>query len=457
MPSVVRKLLHSTSRHAIGKLIINACIAAVTLLLLLLVVHDLFSGSGMRMRLLIGCAALAYLGVVRLLFAAHKEQGAYWMLLCFFASIALLTIFYWGINTTSGILTIGLTVILSGTLLGAKYIPGIVGTLTIALIGIQTLHQTGVYTPDLNHLRQYGSFGDVITYVIILSAFTLAIWLSMRRSEYALKRARQAEEKLRRQKEKLKLQLAQESAKLRAKQLVEMQQLYNFTVLGQNTAATLHELSNHLSVLGLEIEELRDGNQISKAVSDVEESFAQITAMITTVRRRLNTYDSKQIIAAYPVIRKAVEDSTSLLQNSGVHISYSTSDESDKKVRIQGDALALSHILSILIKNGVEACAGFPNARVLIAIRQTPTLLRITVTDNGIGLPEEQASSLFMPTKSTKPTGLGAGLYIAQGLAKSQFRSSLRLASNGVSNEDKGYLSGATFTLDIPIVRIANE
>ncbi len=431
---------------------LNASIAATLILVLLLVAYDIADGGSVKIRTYLGSACLLYLFFARWIFSRGKETTAHYLLIALYAGLALATLFQWGVNISAGMLTLGFIVTLSGVLLGAKKMPIALVLLCAMLIAIQGIHSSGLYTPTLIHLEQHSSFGDVFAYIIILSTFSLAIWLSMKRSEYALKRARQAEKKLKTQKEKLKLQLAQESAKLRANQLKEAKQLYSFAALGQNTAATLHELSNHLSVLGMDIEGLKDTDQLNKALGDTQESFTQITAMVKAVRRQLNTYDNQKILNPHRILRKTLEDLKPLITMGRVDLTVSADTSDTKGVRVIGDPLALTHIFSILIKNAVEACAEFPDAKVRIHSVQTKALLRFSVSDNGIGISPHIAEHLFSPVPSTKPTGLGAGLYIAKSLAKTQLHGNLRLVTNG-PNPKEHYLSGATFTLEVPILK----
>ena len=45
-------------------------------------------------------------------------------------------------------------------------------------------------------------------------------------------------------------------------------------------------------------------------------------------------------------------------------------------------------------------------------------MVEISVADTGAGLPEEVRSRLFQPFVTTKPTGMGIGLSVCQGIVE---------------------------------------
>ena len=121
--------------------------------------------------------------------------------------------------------------------------------------------------------------------------------------------------------------------------------------------------------------------------------------------------------------------------------------EIDELPRIFVDRHKLAEILVNLISNARQATeAGATTApRIVLRARLVDDgdRVRIEVSDNGIGIPEENIARVFNHGFTTKPTGHGFGLHAAANAA-TEMRGSLSLHSDG-------HEKGATFVLEIPL------
>ena len=83
--------------------------------------------------------------------------------------------------------------------------------------------------------------------------------------------------------------------------------------------------------------------------------------------------------------------------------------------RVLGDEVLLRQAISNLIRNSAEACAG---ASVVPSIRveglTEGTSIRVTIEDNGPGIPQDALAHIFKPFVTTKAHGTGLGLAIVQ-------------------------------------------
>jgi signal transduction histidine kinase len=81
----------------------------------------------------------------------------------------------------------------------------------------------------------------------------------------------------------------------------------------------------------------------------------------------------------------------------------------------------VQQVLMNLIMNGIDAMKDVDQDRQL-TIRSQPTenhLLMISVSDSGVGLPQQQAEKIFDPFFTTKPHGIGMGLRISRSIVES--------------------------------------
>lgn len=111
---------------------------------------------------------------------------------------------------------------------------------------------------------------------------------------------------------------------------------------------------------------------------------------------------------------------------------------------VEADRHRLLEILVNLVQNGRQALssARTPNAWIRVAAEVADDRLRITVSDNGPGIPDDQLAKVFQLGFTTKATGMGYGLHTAANAA-TEMHGKLTATSNS---------TGAVFTLDIPFL-----
>jgi signal transduction histidine kinase len=101
-------------------------------------------------------------------------------------------------------------------------------------------------------------------------------------------------------------------------------------------------------------------------------------------------------------------------------------------------------ILVNLLSNARHACneSGRAEKRVTVRIATGVGCIRISVVDNGVGIPEENLTRIFNHGFTTRKDGHGFGLHTSS-LAATQMGGSLTVQSDGLGH-------GASFTLQLP-------
>jgi len=420
-------------------------IAVVVLGVLLIVYNGIVHSAWLRGHTWIVVSIFIYLLIAERTFRNKHREVVNWMLIAFYMVLAFFTLLTWGLNAPVGILTISFAIILPSILIGSRSI-FIVTVLSIfILIIVQILNGTRIVPPNLQHLSLESTFWDVATYSTILAIFALVSWIAVNQKEKSLKRALLAESALKSQKENLVIELEKESTALRLAQLNEVRHLHKFALLGQSTAATLHELSNHLSVLNLDIDDLHQQHNNSKAIQDAKESISHINKMVSQARRQLSSYDETESFNAVSVVRQSVKDASEKYKQHKVKLHLIHPSNNKRHFIIQGSPFALMQIIAILLNNALDATMEAKGGTVSVELKTTSTKLYISVTDNGPGINPIVAKSLFHPSTSTKKSGLGVGLYIARHLAHDQFKGDIKLATTN---------QGASFLVTLPSGRL---
>ncbi len=106
---------------------------------------------------------------------------------------------------------------------------------------------------------------------------------------------------------------------------------------------------------------------------------------------------------------------------------------------VRGDAGALEQLILNLLRNAAEALPG--GGRAWIQIDSDATHVRISVFDNGPGIPKDIVDSVLEPFYSTKPEGTGLGLPIAARIAR---------AHGGDLTIESGAEGGTTVLIVLP-------
>jgi two-component system, NtrC family, sensor histidine kinase AtoS len=84
---------------------------------------------------------------------------------------------------------------------------------------------------------------------------------------------------------------------------------------------------------------------------------------------------------------------------------------------VEADDVLLRQAFMNLLRNAIEACQGIgvsPDVRVEGATDSAAGVVRVTVRDNGPGIPPESRERIFRPFFTTKPNGTGLGLALVQ-------------------------------------------
>lgn len=105
-----------------------------------------------------------------------------------------------------------------------------------------------------------------------------------------------------------------------------------------------------------------------------------------------------------------------------------------------GDPLLLEWALEALIKNAVDALKG-RSGEIRLSVDDEPEHVVLTVEDDGPGVPQPVAGSLFEPGVTTKTGGWGIGLSLTRRIVEEGFRGRITLEPSS---------AGARFALRLP-------
>jgi len=192
---------------------------------------------------------------------------------------------------------------------------------------------------------------------------------------------------------------------------------------GEVAVRMAHEIKNPLTPILLSAQRLRNlflgklGEKesaiIDKTTSTIIDQVASMDAMVSAFANYANTPEIQRIPSS---LNTLVNKAVSLYDaQEGVRIDL---DLSGDLPELQLDGGSISRVLINLIKNATEASREQKRLNIVIRTRYraNENIIRLTVTDDGNGFPDEMIDRIFEPYITTKTKGSGLGLAISQNI-----------------------------------------
>lgn len=426
------------------RIMLRGTFVTIGLMGILLVFSFMVGNSYVLPRLVGIIIALGYLVLVSALFTRRHHFTVGWMLIALYAVIGILVLTLWGLNAPVGVLILGFTIILTGIMLGARYIFATTLTITAVIFLLQYLALRGLIHPDTSGLDEASTLLDAFSYCIIFIIFSVVAWLAGRRSEQLLVKSQKAEAALQHEKNLLRIRLERKTREVRKAELEKVRELYRFAELGQLSTMLLHDLANNLTTITLDINDLSSKTRREESIARAKESISYLDTVVNNVRRQIHERDKPVVFEALEVIKDTIKAINRKARRNGVEIDLVLADM--RSVYIEGDPVRLAHIVTILISNAIDAYKGTDSidAVVRVTCEVSRRRLVLTVSDNGKGIDEASRSNIFQPFITTKADGMGIGLFMAHEMAEHHFDGSLILVPSKTETR---------FKLEIPVAR----
>jgi two-component system sensor kinase FixL len=156
--------------------------------------------------------------------------------------------------------------------------------------------------------------------------------------------------------------------------------------------------------------------EVQAALERMEDQTKRASEII----RRIHNFVKKRDV------QMQAEDLLLVIDEAVVLIRASLADEMLLTVQVdpaephvEVDKVQVQQVLFNLMRNGIEAMQSQPNRELMVATKRAQGgMVEISVADTGPGLPDDVRSRLFQPFVTTKPTGMGVGLSVCQGIVQ---------------------------------------
>jgi signal transduction histidine kinase len=185
--------------------------------------------------------------------------------------------------------------------------------------------------------------------------------------------------------------------------------------LGELTAGIAHEFRNGLATIH-GYSRLLAPELLHSTYRPYVEAIRQETEVLGEVVTNFLNFARPEKVSFAPVTLEALARRTG--EELRLDLPAGTAIEVKGEFgEIQGDEVLLRQVFGNLVRNAAEACASagvLPAIVIEGAIDRKRGSCRVTVTDNGPGIPESARDRVFQPFFTTRSRGTGLGLAIVQ-------------------------------------------
>jgi signal transduction histidine kinase len=243
--------------------------------------------------------------------------------------------------------------------------------------------------------------------------------------------------------------LRQRRARQRAEELLRLGQVSRLNALGELAAGLAHELNQPLTaVLATTQATVRlladDQPDVAQAQAAMDKTVVQARRAAEVVARLRRAIERPNTGTTTPVdVAQAARDVLQLLEPECSKRAVAVQLQGPTSLLALGDPVALEQILHNLVNNALSALEqieGRARVLTLTVVAVAPATVRLSVQDNGPGVPVALAERLFEPFVSGRPGGLGLGLSLCETLA----------AEMGGHIRHSPAQPGAVFVLELP-------
>ncbi len=213
----------------------------------------------------------------------------------------------------------------------------------------------------------------------------------------------------------------------------------NLASLGEMSAGIAHEFKNSLATISGYAQMLTGEEQLD-VVHDFARKIESETGNLARVVTDFLAFARPQALRNEPVVLRAVLENCARDCSLELHL-----EDVPAGLALEGDPTALRQAFSNLLRNSAEAARNGTPVQVKVMAATDEHGTRLTITDNGQGIPQDRLGKIFIPFFTTKAQGTGLGLALVHRIVSEHG------GTIAVSSGDWG----TTFTLAFPAPALA--
>jgi len=203
-----------------------------------------------------------------------------------------------------------------------------------------------------------------------------------------------------------------------------------------------HEIKNPLTPMRLSIQHLQrihetnpdQVNRLSKTILEQIDNLSHIASEFSNFAKmpkaRSENFVLDELVASVYDLFKGREN---------IDFALTMPDES---ANVFADKKQMMRVFNNLIKNAIQAIPEDRRGKIEVILERLEESVIVKIVDNGVGIPEEKQSSIFVPNFTTKNSGMGLGLAISRNIVEN---------ANGSITFETEENVGTTFYVELPV------
>lgn len=182
-----------------------------------------------------------------------------------------------------------------------------------------------------------------------------------------------------------------------------------------------HEIKNPLTPMKLSVQYLQkawkdDIPDFDKRLEKFSNSLISQINNLSSIATEFSNFAKMPRARAEEVdIVAKLNETINLFENTE-NVNFYTDFDEIKELFVYADKEQALIVFSNLIQNGIQAVPKNRNAEIKIGLKLINDYVKISIRDNGKGIPDDLKDKLFIPNFTTKSSGMGLGLAIVKNI-----------------------------------------
>jgi signal transduction histidine kinase len=203
---------------------------------------------------------------------------------------------------------------------------------------------------------------------------------------------------------------------------------------------TAHQIGTPLSSLIGWVEFLKTENIDESITSEIEKDIERLQ----TITDRFSKIGSTPVLENKDIVQETLNTYDYLQSRFSKQVNFSC-QMPETPIMVMINPILHSWTIENLVKNAIDAMKGKGN--LTLKIEQDGNLVKINVSDTGIGIPKNQFKTIFEPGFTTKKRGWGLGLSLTKRIVEEYHSGKIKVLQSEVG---KGTIIQLNYKVNSP-------